>query len=221
MSDRDDLTDLHGDRIALANAIQDADIERAQLAAAIFDRIRDNVATKADLSLLHAELVGIRSATTGVQAEIALLAHKADVRGVSVEAARVREEVTALRGTVQALERHLNASRREVGDSCLPISRKRTKFLRAEQAAEPEPDDPEAAAAMRARRSPTCRSTTSSSGCATTAAADGQGGWSCSPALRVSAAARCGRSCCVRAEIALRLGQKAGPPVPRRRPPSV
>lgn len=88
MSDRDDLTDSHGDRIALATAIQDADIERAQLAATVFDRIRDNVATKADLSLLHAELVGIRSATTGVQAEIALLAHKADVRGVSVEAAR-------------------------------------------------------------------------------------------------------------------------------------
>ena len=109
MSDRDDLTDLHGDRISLANAIQNADIERAQLAAAIFDRIRDNVATKADLSLLHAEIVGIRSATTGVQAEIDLLARKADVRGVSVEAARVRDEVTALRGVVQAMERHLNA----------------------------------------------------------------------------------------------------------------
>ena len=109
MSDRDDLTDLHGDRISLANAIQDADIERAQLAATIFDRIHDNVATKADLSLLHAEIVGIRSATTGVQAEIDLLARKADVRGVSVEAARVRDEVTALRGVVQAMERHLNA----------------------------------------------------------------------------------------------------------------
>ena len=109
MSDRDDLTDLHGARIALANAIQDTDIERAQLAATIFDRIRDNIATKADLSLLHAEIVGIRSATTGVLGEIDLLAHKADVRGVSAEAARVRDEVTALRGAVQVLERHLNA----------------------------------------------------------------------------------------------------------------
>jgi hypothetical protein len=44
-----------------------------------------------------------------VQAEIDLLAHKADVRSVSVEAARVRDEVTALRGVVQAMERHLNA----------------------------------------------------------------------------------------------------------------
>ena len=33
MSDRDDLRGLQGDRIALANAIQDADIERAKLAA--------------------------------------------------------------------------------------------------------------------------------------------------------------------------------------------
>jgi hypothetical protein len=51
----------------------------------------------------------MRSATTGVQAEIDLLAHKADVRSVSVEAARVRDEVTALRVAVQAMERHLNA----------------------------------------------------------------------------------------------------------------
>ena len=55
------------DRLALANAIEDAGI---------------NVATKADLSLLRAEVVGMRSATTGVQAEIDLLAHKADVRSV-------------------------------------------------------------------------------------------------------------------------------------------
>ena len=44
-----------------------------------------------------------------MQAEIDLLAHKADVRSVSVEAARVRDEVTALRGAVHAMERHLNA----------------------------------------------------------------------------------------------------------------
>jgi len=53
------------DRLALANAIEDAGIERdkaEQLAATIFDRIHDNVATKADLSLLHAEVVGMRSA---------------------------------------------------------------------------------------------------------------------------------------------------------------
>lgn len=97
------------DRLALANAIEDAGIPRdkaEQLAATIFDGTHD---TKADLGLLHAEVVGMRSATTGVQDEIALLAHKADVRSVSVEAARVRDEVTALRGAMQAMERHLNA----------------------------------------------------------------------------------------------------------------
>ena len=100
------------DRLTLAHAIEDAGIARdkaEQLAAPIFDRIRDNVATKADLGPLHAEVVGMRSATTGVQAEMDLLAHKAVVRSVSVEAARVRDEVTALRVAVQAMERHLNA----------------------------------------------------------------------------------------------------------------
>jgi hypothetical protein len=80
------------DRLALANAIEDTGIERGkaeQLAATIFDGILDHVATKAGLGLLHAEVVGMRSATTGVQDEIALLAHKADVRSVSIEAARV------------------------------------------------------------------------------------------------------------------------------------
>jgi len=99
-------------RLALVNAIEDAGMERAkaeQLAATIFDGIRDNVATKDDLGLLHAEVVGMRSAATGVQAEIDLLAHKADVRSVSVEAARVRDEVAALHSAVQAMERHLNA----------------------------------------------------------------------------------------------------------------
>jgi hypothetical protein len=108
------------DRLALANAIEDAGIPRAkaeQLAATIFDGIRDNVA-QTELGLLHAEVVGMRSASTGVQDEIALLAHKADVRSVSVEAARVRDEVTALRGAMQAMERHLNAGSSEWRTGC-------------------------------------------------------------------------------------------------------
>ena len=43
-----------------------------------------------------------------------------------------------------------------------------------------------------------CRSATSSTACATTAAAKGQGGWSCSPASRPPAAGRCDGSCCGR-----------------------
>ena len=80
-----------------------------QVASIIFDAIRDKVATKADVDLLHAEVVGVRSVTTGVQEELVLLAHKADVHMVSAEAAHVREEVVHLRGAIQALERHVNA----------------------------------------------------------------------------------------------------------------
>ncbi|HEY2595331.1 MAG TPA: hypothetical protein VGK33_15675, partial [Chloroflexota bacterium] len=64
-----------------------------QTASIIVDAIRDKVATQADMGLLHAEIVGVRSVTTGVQEELVLLAHKADVHTVSTEAARVREEV--------------------------------------------------------------------------------------------------------------------------------
>jgi hypothetical protein len=47
------------DRLALANAIKDADIERAKaerVASAIFDATHANVATKADVHALGAEL---------------------------------------------------------------------------------------------------------------------------------------------------------------------
>jgi hypothetical protein len=45
------------DRLALANAIEDAGIERGKaqrLASVIFDAIHDNVATKADVQALAA-----------------------------------------------------------------------------------------------------------------------------------------------------------------------
>ena len=47
------------DRLALANAIEDAGIQRAKaerLASVIIDAIRDNVATKADLAALKHDL---------------------------------------------------------------------------------------------------------------------------------------------------------------------
>jgi hypothetical protein len=47
------------DRLALANAIEDAGIERAKaerVASVIFDAIHDNVATKADVQALGGEL---------------------------------------------------------------------------------------------------------------------------------------------------------------------
>ena len=100
------------DQTASANVTEGSDVpdHRAeQVASIIFDAIRDKVATKADVDLLHAEVVGVRSVTTGVQEELVLLAHKADVHMLSTEAAHVREEVAHLRGAMQALERHINA----------------------------------------------------------------------------------------------------------------
>jgi CHASE3 domain sensor protein len=93
--------------VTAGSAIQDQRAE--QVASIIFDAIRDKVATKADMGLLRAEVIGIRSVTTGVQDEIALLAHKADVGNVSAEAARLRDEIAHLRGAVQAMEKHVNA----------------------------------------------------------------------------------------------------------------
>jgi hypothetical protein len=56
------------DRLALANAIEDAGIERSKaerVASVIFDAIHDNVATKADVqaseAALRNEILGVRS----------------------------------------------------------------------------------------------------------------------------------------------------------------
>jgi hypothetical protein len=94
------------DRAAPADATESSgtpDQRAEQVASLIFAAIR------ADLGLLHAEVVGLRSVTTGVQEELALLAHKADVHTVSTEAAQVREEVVNLRGAMQAMERRIDA----------------------------------------------------------------------------------------------------------------
>jgi len=59
------------DRLALANAIEDAGIPRAmaeRVASVIFDAIHDNVATKADLDRLEHRLTlrGITALVTGL-----------------------------------------------------------------------------------------------------------------------------------------------------------
>ena len=62
------------DRLALANAIEDAGIERSKaqrLASVIFDAIHDNVATKADVQALGAELkAGITAQVGSIRAEL-------------------------------------------------------------------------------------------------------------------------------------------------------
>jgi hypothetical protein len=73
------------DRLALANAIEDAGIERAKaerMASVIFDAIHDNVATKADVDRVEAAL-------------------KADIAGVRADLRQVETRLIAEVGTAQ------------------------------------------------------------------------------------------------------------------------
>ena len=68
------------DRLALANAIEDAGIERSKaqrVASVIFDAIHDNVATKADVAALGAELrPEIAAVRRDLNARIDLVEHR-------------------------------------------------------------------------------------------------------------------------------------------------
>ena len=69
--------DAMSDRLALANAIEDAGIPRnkaERVASVIFDAIHDNVATKADVQASEATLRGeIAAARSAIASEIARL----------------------------------------------------------------------------------------------------------------------------------------------------
>lgn len=70
------------DRLALANAIEDAGIPRAKaerVASVIFDAIHDNVATKADVQAVGADLA-MTAAALG--ADIRRLEHQLTLRGL-------------------------------------------------------------------------------------------------------------------------------------------
>jgi predicted nucleic acid-binding Zn-ribbon protein len=90
------------DRLTLANAIEDAGIERAKaerMASVIFDAIHDNVSTKGDLQAAKAELKAdiatVRNDVQAVKAEL-----KADI-------AAVRNDVQAVRAEVALIEHRL------------------------------------------------------------------------------------------------------------------
>src|SRR5579875_1948460 len=92
------------DRLDLANAIAAAGIERKAaetIASTIFDAIRENVATKADLQQAESAL---RTDMAGMQAEL-----KADIAavraGLKADVAAVHTE---LRETEQRLEAQIN-----------------------------------------------------------------------------------------------------------------
>ena len=87
------------DRLSLANALADARIDRPaaeRIAPEIFDAIHDNVATKADIATLRAEMTLLR---TELKADIAALEHRLSVRFASV--------MVGLTGVILAAIRYL------------------------------------------------------------------------------------------------------------------
>ena len=86
------------DRLALANAFEDAGIDRVKaerVASVIFDAIHDNVATKADVD---ASAAALRTEMATLRGEMATL------RG---EMTALRGEMTALRGETALIEHRL------------------------------------------------------------------------------------------------------------------
>lgn len=87
------------DRLALANAIEDAGIERAKaerVASVIFDVIRDNVATKADVQASEARL---RGEITAAEAALRTL--------VAGEATRLDAGISGVRADLTLVEHRL------------------------------------------------------------------------------------------------------------------
>lgn len=85
------------DRLALANAIEDAGIERAKaerVASVIFDAIHDNVATKADVQSSEA---GLRQEIASVRIELAQMEHRLTRNGVGGLVVAVGIILTAMR----------------------------------------------------------------------------------------------------------------------------
>jgi hypothetical protein len=89
------------DRLALANAIEDAGIERSKaqrVASVIFDAIHDNVATKADVEASAAALRG-EIAAVGADVRASEAAVRADVAAIRGE---LRTEIQTVRSTIAA-----------------------------------------------------------------------------------------------------------------------
>jgi hypothetical protein len=83
------------DRLALANAFEDAGIERSKaerVASVIFDVIHDNVATKADLAEVRHEIEQLGTSLRGEMAQL----------GMSL-----RGEIASVRGEMALLEHRL------------------------------------------------------------------------------------------------------------------
>lgn len=94
------------DRLTLANAIEDAGIERAKaerMASVIIDVIHDSVATKADIAGLRGEVAAmkgeLKTDITGLRGEL-----KADIAAVHGE---LKADIANLRGEMALIEHRL------------------------------------------------------------------------------------------------------------------
>ncbi|MEA2745186.1 MAG: hypothetical protein QOG25_3557 [Acetobacteraceae bacterium] len=86
------------DRLTLANAIEDAGIERGKaerMASVIFDVIQDSIATKADIASARGEMKG---GIAGVKMEIA---------GLRTEIVDVRTEIAGVSAKADLIEHRL------------------------------------------------------------------------------------------------------------------
>jgi chromatin segregation and condensation protein Rec8/ScpA/Scc1 (kleisin family) len=105
------------DRLSLTNALADANIERQKaerIATEIFDAIHENVATKADVAALQADLQRVEAALkaeiTAVRAEVSALEQRMLVRFVELEhrlTVRFASVMVVLTGIVLAAIRYL------------------------------------------------------------------------------------------------------------------
>ena len=84
------------DRLALANAIEDAGIERdkaQRLASVIFDAIHDNVATKADVQGVQRD---VQASAAALRLELAQMEHRLTRNGISALVVAVGVIITVL-----------------------------------------------------------------------------------------------------------------------------
>jgi hypothetical protein len=86
------------DRLTLANAIEDAGIERGKaerVASVIIDVIHDSVATKADIASVRGELAAMKGELKG------------DIAAVKMEIAGVRMEIAGVSAKADLIEHRL------------------------------------------------------------------------------------------------------------------
>jgi hypothetical protein len=103
------------DRLTLAQAIEDAGIERAKaehIAAAIYESVRssvvDNVATKADVQTMQDNVMALRADMTNLQTDVsAIRAYMADTRALGNTLSMLAASVATVPAEVALARRRL------------------------------------------------------------------------------------------------------------------